>query len=184
MTLPKAGPFGTVSVVRSPEDWAALVGHSTRGEFLDRHPHLFLVGVPTLEVPRAPSKTVQIHAPALRSLATLPEDVPELREPTRLILPILKSQDLFPEMITVGRTSNHDVVLRDITVSKFHAWFKEEGGRWVVVDAGSRNGTRVDGRALSAREPAKVGPGSRVVFGSVELGVHDAGSAWDLVRRW
>ena len=33
----------------------------------------------------------------------------------------------FADMITIGRTPNNDVVLRDVTISRFHAYFRQRG---------------------------------------------------------
>jgi hypothetical protein len=41
-----------------------------------------------------------------------------------------------------------DLTLELVTVSKAHLSFEREGGRWVAIEAGSRNGTRFNGGAL------------------------------------
>lgn len=77
-------------------------------------------------------------------------------EPTQevrvLLLPLKKRPDrnAFPH-ISVGRTRNNDVVLMDATVSKFHAFFREQGACHVLADGGSRNGTFVDATPVAAR---------------------------------
>ena len=100
-----------------------------------------------------------------------------------IVLAIRKRQDVFPEMITLGRTANNDMVLNDATISKFHAFFRQIEDRWEVVDVGSRNGTKVMGRPLVARQPAVVVPGTRIRFGTVDLTFHNAREAWDALRR-
>lgn len=55
----------------------------------------------------------------------------------------------FASMITLGRAANNDLVLPHPGVSKFHAYFRQgPGGEWTIRDAGSLNGTRVDGVRL------------------------------------
>jgi DNA ligase (NAD+) len=50
---------------------------------------------------------------------------------------------IFPDRITIGRTSNNDVVINDSSVSRLHAYVRREGDKWVVADAGSKNGTKL-----------------------------------------
>ncbi|MDQ5846944.1 MAG: FHA domain-containing protein [Acidobacteriota bacterium] len=49
-------------------------------------------------------------------------------------------------------------------VSRKHAEFRVENGRWLLVDANSRFGTFLDGRQIS--EPTEIHVGSRTQFGS------------------
>jgi hypothetical protein len=61
---------------------------------------------------------------------------------------VKKSQELFPDMVTIGRVPNNDVVLGFPTVSKVHAYLRREGQGWRLHDQRSRNGTFVDQRRL------------------------------------
>lgn len=49
------------------------------------------------------------------------------------------------EVVTVGRHPDSDIFLDDITVSRRHAEFRRTTGTFVVTDAGSLNGTYVNG---------------------------------------
>jgi hypothetical protein len=73
----------------------------------------------------------------------------------------------FPDRIGVGRARTADISLRSPSVSKYHAYFTCEEGRreWSVVDARSRNGTRVGERRLEAGDPAKLANGAQLMFG-------------------
>jgi hypothetical protein len=97
------------------------------------------------------------------------------------VYPIAKKPGApFSDMVTVGRTSNNDIVLNDVTVSRFHAYFKcvnkdpTKGGakqpeqRWIVCDAGSKNGTKLEGSRLDARREAPIESGAVVRFGDVD----------------
>src|SRR5688572_18873132 len=59
----------------------------------------------------------------------------------------------FPNMISVGRTRNNDIVISDVSVSKFHAFFTrgKDGGLY-LQDSGSRNGTLLGGVAVAGRD--------------------------------
>lgn len=61
--------------------------------------------------------------------------------------------------VVVGRLPDCDLYLDDPTVSRQHAAFVRRGDEWWVVDLGSTNGTRVNGRATSEQLLA---PGDRV----------------------
>ncbi len=58
--------------------------------------------------------------------------------------------------MSLGRDPGNDVVLDDPNVSRFHAEVIPVDGAFEIVDLGSRNGTRVEGR-LVQRGPLEVG---------------------------
>ena len=99
-----------------------------------------------------------------------------------MVLAVHKVTTTFPSMITIGRTSNHDVVLSDIKVSKFHAFIRESGRRFELIDAGSSNGTWVGERRLQKREPYPLQVGEEVRFGQLRLCFLDAAACWDRLR--
>jgi hypothetical protein len=93
----------------------------------------------------------------------------------------------FPRIVTVGRTKNNDIVLSDISISKFHAFFKEEGGLFVLADAESRNGSFVDGeRVLSTKQgkPTALKSGSKVKFGALSFRFVDTKEFLVLARQF
>ena len=88
----------------------------------------------------------------------------------------------FLAKITVGRTRNHDVVLRDQSVSKFHASFQPgDDGSLSVRDMGSKNKTRVNGAIIE--QPTIVVPGDAVTFGSVETFIASAQGLWAILNQ-
>jgi hypothetical protein len=68
--------------------------------------------------------------------------------------------------VRIGRATDNDLVLSDERLSRHHAELRRAGGRWTLVDLGSRNGTYVNGRR--AGEIA-LADGDRIRVGSVEL---------------
>jgi len=61
-----------------------------------------------------------------------------------------------------GRSTRTDILLDDVTVSRRHAEFIREAGRFTVRDAGSLNGTyvnrqRVDEAALTTGDEVQIG---------------------------
>jgi Inner membrane component of T3SS, cytoplasmic domain len=87
----------------------------------------------------------------------------------------------FVDMITIGRTPNNDVVLRDATVSRFHAYFRQRADKWLVADAGSRNGSALAGTGLEARREREVSSGVAVRIGDLELTFFTAGDLFELL---
>jgi pSer/pThr/pTyr-binding forkhead associated (FHA) protein len=76
------------------------------------------------------------------------------------------------------------VVVQDVQVSKFHAYFRITDGKIELADAGSRNGTWVGEQKLVPKgSSAAVKPGEVVRFGQHTFTLVDAAACWDRVRR-
>jgi DNA-binding CsgD family transcriptional regulator len=74
------------------------------------------------------------------------------------------------ELIRIGRATDNDVVLSsEPTVSRYHAEvvFVEEG--WMIRDAGSHNGTHLNGVRLDEGTSQSFGPTDIVTLGAVTL---------------
>lgn len=55
------------------------------------------------------------------------------------------------DVYSVGRSTESDIFLDDVTVSRHHAEFRHGAEGWSVRDAGSLNGTYVDRRRVNDR---------------------------------
>ena len=86
----------------------------------------------------------------------------------------------FPDRITIGRTSNNDVVIADPSVSRLHAYVRQADG-WMVADAGSKNGSWLDGVVLEPRRETALPPGAMIRFGDVQLTFHRSEDLFDLM---
>jgi hypothetical protein len=64
---------------------------------------------------------------------------------------------------TIGRAPGCGVVVDDPRVSKLHTRLFHSGGRWVVEDLGSTNGTLLNDHVLDLAK--NVGPGDRIQVG-------------------
>jgi hypothetical protein len=77
-----------------------------------------------------------------------------------------EAADLLRARLTIGRSSECQLVLADDTVSRRHAELHAHDGRWLLRDLGSSNGTWVNGRLVIE---AEVRPGDVVQLGGYEL---------------
>ena len=65
---------------------------------------------------------------------------------------------------SIGRSKDTDCVLRDPNVSRRHAELRQaETGDWQIVDLGSTNGVKVNGRRVSS---SRLRPGDEVTLGT------------------
>lgn len=158
---------------------------STRRAFVAAMPYTFIVSDGTLARPIGPVRTMPFDRIDLTT-EDLPTSTASEKPATRLFmaLPIRKVIDTFPNMITVGRTANNDLVIADVSVSKFHAFFTQTPRGLELADAGSKNGTWVGIEELVPRGDARpVKLGDRLRFGRVGFTVVEAGVCWDTIDR-
>ena len=112
-------------------------------------------------------------APAELPQAAVSAPVGATTLPSRLvILNGVRAGTAFPlsgDVLTVGREAGRHVLLDfDATVSRRHARLERQGGQWVLIDEGSRNGSFVNGQPIQQR-PIQIGDVLR--FGATELQV-------------
>jgi pSer/pThr/pTyr-binding forkhead associated (FHA) protein len=67
---------------------------------------------------------------------------------------------------TIGRRSDNDIVLNDLSVSASHAWIMNQQSQYVIMNTLSTNGTFVNGKRI---HEAALRHGDRVRFGQVEF---------------
>jgi hypothetical protein len=91
--------------------------------------------------------------------------------------------------ISVGRARNNDIVLRHSSISKLHAQIHTEADtagpkpRFWVIDAGSANGTTVNGQVQTPGSPLVVRPGDTITFGDIACRFLDGGRLYDELRK-
>jgi hypothetical protein len=86
----------------------------------------------------------------------------------------------FPDRITIGRTSNNDVVIADHSVSRLHAYVRQ-GDSWIVADAGSKNGSWLDEIRLEPRRETQLSPGAVLRLGDVSATFYPAAELFELL---
>jgi pSer/pThr/pTyr-binding forkhead associated (FHA) protein len=65
--------------------------------------------------------------------------------------------------VMIGRSPLADFVVADQTVSSRHALLKHDGTTWMIHDAGSTNGTFLNGWRIT--DPVVVRPGDELTVG-------------------
>src|SRR5688572_2001061 len=76
------------------------------------------------------------------------------------------------EQLTIGRDSNNGVAINDAEVSRKHSRLIFQGGKYVIDDLGSTNGTFVNGQRLAG--PAVLKAGDVVSLGEQIVLMYDA----------
>lgn len=94
-----------------------------------------------------------------------------------------QAANAFQSRITVGRTSNNDVVLDDASVSRFHAWLEHQDDEWKVADAGSKNGTFLNGQRLKPKKLSTLTLDARLKFGDVPASFLSPRTFTDLLKK-
>jgi len=84
------------------------------------------------------------------------------------VLPLVRSaENPYTNKLAIGRTRNCDLRIDHASISRLHALLlMDEGGSVHIVDVGSSNGTRVNGKPVG-RQRTPLVFGDVVTFGSV-----------------
>jgi hypothetical protein len=81
------------------------------------------------------------------------------------VFPVRKTAGADQNLVTLGRDPEEDIVLPTTTISRQHLTFSRAGEAWQICDAGSTNGTRVDGALLTPFVPRPLGTQARLQIG-------------------
>jgi hypothetical protein len=80
--------------------------------------------------------------------------------------PSSSAWELTGDRLTIGREASSDIVVSDPVVSRHHADLVYDGQSWSIIDAGSANGTFVNGAGV---HQTALRPGDRIEIGDTEL---------------
>ncbi len=136
-------------------------------EFLEAHPYPFLVHETTgdsVPIPEGDRSTIRLKKGATAPVGGGFMQGDALVHPVRPADP-----DNFDGAVKLGRSSGCDIVINDGSISSEHAHFTlefEGEERFVLVaDAGSVNGTFLNGVRLEERVPARLSDQDSLRFG-------------------
>ena len=90
-----------------------------------------------------------------------------------------KHFDIDGDSITIGRSSENDIQIRDKFVSRKHLRVRQRGNRFFVKDLGSENGTFINGIQIPLGVNIEVAKGTAIITGLsvICLGEGDTGNA-------
>ncbi|AFY61378.1 FHA domain-containing protein [Synechococcus sp. PCC 6312] len=77
--------------------------------------------------------------------------------------------NISPSILTIGRAADNDLVLNDIAVSRYHARIERVEAGYVLVDVGSKAGTRLNDAKLQSNTPHPLTDGDLITFGNSAL---------------
>ncbi len=113
-----------------------------------------------------------------------PSDRPKLHPAGEVLMIVKREGSPFPERIGVGRARNADVCILLPKISKYHAFFtKGADEKYTLTDAGSKNGTSVEGRKLDEKVPVTLESGCEVCFGPYRFTFYTAEGFAGMVSR-
>jgi hypothetical protein len=125
-----------------------------RARRLTAQPEPLAVGAPAATP--APAPRAPVTEPVVRS-----DPHPSAATPTRLVITSGPREgmeiDLPAEQLTIGRSSESGLVIRDDYTSTHHARLMLWGDEWVIQDLDSTNGTYLGGERISVPTAVKVG---------------------------
>ena len=135
-------------------------------EELYPHPLLWVTLPPGMSPPASPAL-----APAESFRQTLVEDSVEADAAAaaafinKVGLIKKRPNSLFPNMISLGRAEDNDLVVALGTISKLHAYFLVSEEKWSLTDWTSTNGTKCDMEPLTPRQGLSLESGASLSFG-------------------
>lgn len=175
-------------VYLSPQDWSQYApaerSHRSRMEAhlarTARAKQFHMMSRPLVRIEKDPSLS-RGDFRVVPHVQDLEDSAPEISPAHTAILPALdeplaafsrptlmlngQSHAILRSPTTIGRLPDNDIVVTDNRVSRHHAEIRQNGGRWLIRDAGSKNGTAVNGKIV---KDAPLKPGDTISFGGVE----------------
>ena len=127
-------------------------------QFLHAHDHHVVIIIPADETSAEPKDTSRF--------ARAKEARPPINENYRVGVLLKHPGSVTNDpVIRLGRSSQCDIRLGDIEVSKVHALFDRIGGAWTIRDNASTNGTYVNGLRIPDDEPTRLRTADTIKFG-------------------
>ncbi len=154
----------------------------SREGFAAAHPHpWFVVAVPDKSGDKWRAfRTTSVSA---WSLIQARAELPAVADVYRALKVVKSADNPWRNRISLGRARNNDVVLRDRSVSKLHAHLTlDDDGQTSLRDAGSRNGTRINGDRIRGKDAIVLVAGDEVRFGRVDAVFQDATAFYDFLH--
>lgn len=149
----------------------------TRAEFVTEHRGQYL-----LKRPRRGARPLEESSFGFQTVVAK-LDVDPYSNEWRIVAVTKRPGNPFPERMTIGRTTNCDIVLRYPFISKVHAHIlREPGGGFSIHDNRPQNFSFHQGRMLPPGSTQKLAIGDSIGFGSLEFEFVDAARLHEILR--
>jgi len=145
-----------------------FVIYSLRSDLFGQRARRMVAAAPLpVEAAPAPRPAASAPAPATEPVERA-DPAATATTPTRLVITSGPREgveiDLPAEQLTIGRSSESGLVIRDDYTSTHHARLMLWGDNWVIQDLDSTNGTFLEGTRVTL--PTAVPPGTPVTIGT------------------
>lgn len=153
-------------------------------EFCRRHPHPVLLFSNVHAVRMTPVK--KTRTPTVDRLIVGESPVSGVRAVTPeewYLVYELSPRRSTSERISLGCSSQCDVRLDDVSVSRVHAWVNRALHGYYLEDADSSSGTALNGETLELGNTVQLKTGDRISLGNVDLVFLPAADFYTFVRR-
>jgi pSer/pThr/pTyr-binding forkhead associated (FHA) protein len=107
--------------------------------------------------------------PSGTTIIKITDNVLERGRITGRVFPLVKARYSPRGPITIGRTSENDVVIPEFSVSRKHCFIAVVDGEYRITDWGSSNGTLVDDRDIGKMTPNILKGGEILTLGRLML---------------
>ncbi len=101
------------------------------------------------------------------------------------IIPIIKTlRNPFASKIIVGRTSTQDIIIDDLLISKFHAYFENFGNNELaLIERGSTNGTFINSVKIKPAIKNFIKDQDEISFGGIKYIFYSTRSAYAVFKK-
>jgi hypothetical protein len=148
-------------------DYAEDLARLGDDAFAQTHPHAVLVvtGVAGALAEQVPLNRTLVTEPAGLSVQSVVGLIGR-------VFPLVKGKYSSPGPISLGRTPDNDVTIAESSISARHCFLRVLGAEIALTDAGSTNGTHVNGIKLPPKKAQKVVEGDVLTMGRFHLAFH------------
>jgi hypothetical protein len=154
---------------------AARYGPGDVLTFSTAFPHPWIVWEPGPWMPSHPGETMMLSPKAGSSQRAS-------RSPNGEALALSLTPDPIKLQLTLGRGEGSDLPVNDATLSRQHLLFRRAGVVWEVQDAGSSNGSWLNGVKMVPRQSHSLRSGAQIQAGQVYLTYYDPGGLFSRIK--
>lgn len=133
-------------------------------EFLKKHPYPFLVRY--IESYISQTDKTSFSLPKLQELIKIETQAQQKQIADIKTINKTERNPHTPDMITIGRFKNHDIVINLDGISKFHGYFiiSQEDQIYKYIDIGSTNGSKINGTQIPSDQHFSLKDGDKISF--------------------